>query len=98
MTTTPHDPGVQGRAVIDLGRQVRELRAERDALLKAAPAWEPIKTAPSGEEIVLYFPPEPHRAQLVRVDFYPPHYPRKPTHWLPLPALPALAAQEADRG
>lgn len=52
--------------------------------------WQPIATAPEGVEVVLYFPPLPSHflGRLVRVDYYPVSYPRKPTHWLPIPEAP----------
>lgn len=63
----------------------------REHFTKWASGWQPIATCPeSGVEAVLYFPAEP-KAQLsamTRVDFYPCRYPRKPTHWMPLPAGP----------
>jgi hypothetical protein len=54
--------------------------------------WKPIETAPTGMHI-LYFPAEGTDrrnglAAMIRVDFYPVTYPRKPTHWMPLPEPP----------
>jgi hypothetical protein len=52
--------------------------------------WRPIETAPRGEMLILYFPKdERHRLHImVRVETFPCSFPRKPTHWLPLPPLP----------
>lgn len=54
-------------------------------------AWETIDSAPRGREIVLYFPEQEGRNRLPsmrRIDFYPPAYPRQPTHWFELPPDP----------
>jgi len=53
--------------------------------------WRPIETAPEGCEMILYFPAEatrrgdPKHIERITVDLYPVTYPRKPTHWMPLP-------------
>lgn len=55
--------------------------------------WQPIETAPKGRHI-LYFPAQRDSRgrnllmEDIRVDYYPVHYPRKPTLWMPLPAPP----------
>lgn len=55
--------------------------------------WQPIETAPKGEHL-LYFPANEakHQVEMIRVDLYPVTYPRKPTHWIPLPKAPPVAA------
>lgn len=56
--------------------------------------WQPIETAPNGT-LILYFPRINGRNALewmVKVDYHPVHYPRKPTHWMPLPSPPKTEA------
>ena len=52
--------------------------------------WKPIESAPNGIHI-LFFPEttgrNAHRA-MIKVDSYPVTYPRKPSHWMPLPEPP----------
>ncbi len=58
-----------------------------------APAWRPIETHDGRREGVLLYFPAAARSRLspmVKVDSYPPPYPRQPTHWMPLPASPSL--------
>lgn len=86
-------------ADIDLMRDVYMSRAQREAYDRIVAAallsgggdgWQPIETCPRGEAI-LYHPPETGRnakCAMVKVDRYPTSYPRKPTHWMPLPAPP----------
>jgi hypothetical protein len=57
--------------------------------------WQPIETAPKREMLILYFPPvtgsahpSNDKAGRIDLDLYPVHYPRKPTHWMPLPDPP----------
>jgi hypothetical protein len=64
----------------------------------AVHGWQPIETAPKGRHI-LYVPEVRFRArgvdkkaflpEMIRIDFYPVAWPRKPTHWMPLPPPPA---------
>jgi hypothetical protein len=49
--------------------------------------WQPIETAPR-EELILYFPAHRRLDAMIKVDTYPVYYPRKPTHWMPLPPAP----------
>lgn len=62
-----------------------------------APGWLPIETAPRGTLVVLYHPPTTGRhgqvklSEWVSVNVYPPGYPRKASHWMPLPAPPATS-------
>lgn len=52
--------------------------------------WQPVETAPKGL-ILLYFPPTDGRMKMgamIQIDHYPVTYPRKPTHWMPLPEPP----------
>lgn len=52
----------------------------------------PIESAPRGE-LILYFPAitegRNQKTQMFRIDVHPVTYPRKPTHWMPLPDPPA---------
>lgn len=54
--------------------------------------WMPIESAPRGE-LILYFPAitegRNQKTQMFRIDVHPVTYPRKPTHWMPLPDPPA---------
>jgi hypothetical protein len=52
---------------------------------------QPIATAPKNEPILLYFPPcsKHHTREWYLVGYHPVGYPRKPTHWAPLPPTPA---------
>jgi hypothetical protein len=58
--------------------------------------WQPIETAPRGEYLLLFFPAEVEPSDRRRVnlgsmtliDLYPVSYPRKPTHWMPVPPAP----------
>lgn len=54
--------------------------------------WQPIETAPEDyRELLLYFPKQVGRNALpaiTKVERYPCGYPRKPTHWMPLPEPP----------
>jgi len=52
--------------------------------------WQPVETAPKGIKHLLYFPPDKRtmNGELIAVDYYPVRYPRKPTHWIPLPPTP----------
>jgi hypothetical protein len=62
-------------------------------------AWMPIETAPKGKLVVLYHPPTTGRNALAAwytVDYAPPHYSRKATHWLPVPAPPVLLPRDAQ--
>jgi hypothetical protein len=51
--------------------------------------WRPIATAPKGVHL-LYFPKNGAQklGERMVVDYYPVTYPRKPTHWIPLPPPP----------
>lgn len=58
--------------------------------------WQPIETAPDGLHI-LFFPKQEGRnelSEMMKIDFYPVSYPRKPTHWMPLPPHPTKGDQE----
>lgn len=60
------------------------------ALEAQVPQWQPIETAPSGKELILYFPCTGQRhspSEMVKVCRYPTDFPRQATHWMPL--LPA---------
>lgn len=55
--------------------------------------WQPIETAPHGEYVLLFEPRVPRKtidtpARMI-VERWPTHYPRKASHWMPLPAPPA---------
>ena len=56
--------------------------------------WKPVKDAPSKKLLILYFPSRVNRrgqvelAPMYKVDYYPVFIPRKPTHFMPLPAPP----------
>jgi hypothetical protein len=66
---------------------------------KTEDGWQPIETAPKGTHL-LYFPAEKDRrgifkfGEMMKVDLYPVSYPRKPTHWMPLP-LPPITQSDA---
>lgn len=52
--------------------------------------WQPIETAPKGEEVILYQPESGARYKLaprIIID-YAPTSPRQSTHWMPLPNPP----------
>lgn len=80
-------------------RAVAKVREER-----AVSKWQPIETAPDNRLLILFFPPTDYRrgkpmlGEMYRVEKYPVHYPRQPTHWMPLPPSPLdsprLAAEE----
>lgn len=62
--------------------------------------WRSIdEDAPAGT-LLLYFPPETtprgdyKHAERIKVDMYPVSYPRKPTHWRPLPNPPAEGGEQ----
>lgn len=96
------------QAALTLSENLREaaagaiasLRAQRDAALADTRRvdWQPIETAPKGQELLLFFPatgrsrmPLP---EMMRVDRYPASFSRKPTHWM-LPPGPPDAAMAA---
>jgi hypothetical protein len=53
------------------------------------PLWQPIETAPKGDELLLYFPGHKYLPPMMKVDRLG-NVPRKPTHWMPLPEPPSL--------
>lgn len=98
-TCAIHERAIDGlklnlQSVVKNCREHHGWQPEGRALVPAPDAqagWQPIETAPSGNELVLYFPEQLGRnahTSMARVDFHPVHYPRKPTHWMPLPAPP----------
>lgn len=68
-------------------------------ILPAAPAeqmvaWQLVNESTPKGQLLLYFPASDkngrnHQVEMIKVDLHPVHYPRKPTHWMPLPAAPA---------
>lgn len=76
--------------------QYESSRAELTRLyaLAAAPAvtWRPIETAPKdGTELLIFDPVDgPARAHWSTHNWYAGTYVAAPTHWMPLPAPPAL--------
>jgi hypothetical protein len=60
--------------------------------------WQPIETAPEGRELLLYFPVTKNSKgrltlpEMICTDRMPVGYPRKPTHWMPLPEPPKPAS------
>lgn len=89
---------------IRYGLRDAEMRMAIQAALLASDAlavsgWQPIETAPRGKHL-LFFPKLTGRnamGEVIKVDLYPVDYPRKPTHWQPLPAPPVTADIEAQR-
>lgn len=87
----------QARALFNEHREPGDLAGYGEkaavAAIMEATSWQPIETAPKGE-CILYFPADGGRLKLagmVRVDIYPVHYPRQPTHWMQLPDAPVPA-------
>jgi hypothetical protein len=60
------------------------------AALMSVSGWQSIDSAPNGQ-CILYFPSSGGRnilGEMIKVDHHPVYYPRKPTHWMPLPSAP----------
>ena len=77
------------------------MRAALAAALPHLPqgdGWRDIASAPSGQELLLYEPEEKagrnvFPARMV-VGRWPTHYPRKASHWQPLPPSPSSAEDD----
>lgn len=67
--------------------------------------WQPLASAPKGKLVLLYHPPdEPDgrgraiNGEWINVGYAPPTYPRKATHWCPIPAPPATSEPRTPAG
>lgn len=75
---------------IPMSASVGEANPPRDERAVTDNGWQPIETAPCGE-VIRYEPAEYRRGQLslpARIVISGGLYPRKATHWMPLPAFP----------
>ncbi len=54
--------------------------------------WQPIETAPTGKEALVYYPAEKSGRMMLKpmmaVIRVPSTAPRQPTHWMPIPEPP----------
>lgn len=80
----------------DMAKAIAAYLSEMDAVIVPREQWQPIETAPVGQDILLYFPAEPKRylGEMVTVGRYPVHIPRQPSHWHRVPPKPHHFNQE----
>ncbi len=63
--------------------------------------WQPINDKTPRGQLLLYFPEEIGRnaqPEMIKVDMHPVYYPRKPTHWMPIPPRPTDKESGDGRG